>query len=186
MPEHVKPAIPGTADDYARQIKSIWQKAVESIIETGRLLIKAKTALKDKQGHGKWLSMFDESNKNKLPFGERTAQMLMEIAEHPILSNPKFTSVLPASWYTLYRLTKLPDDELTTILADGTITSDTTSKDADKIIEKLREDGLYLYSRVTEALNILIRFMEKWPDASFIAAYVFDEMERVGYRFDRE
>jgi hypothetical protein len=38
-----------------------------------------------------------------LPFNERTAERLMKIAGHPVLTN---TSHLPTSWTTLYELSK--------------------------------------------------------------------------------
>ena len=44
-----------------------------------------------------------------LPFGERTAQRLVTIANDPRLSNATHVSHLPQSWYTLYELTKVPD-----------------------------------------------------------------------------
>ena len=43
-----------------------------------------------------------------LPFGRRSAQMLMKVAQSPVLANTKHASLLPASWYTLYELSRLP------------------------------------------------------------------------------
>ena len=47
---------------------------------------------------------------DKVPFGVRTAQFLMAIAEHSILSNTKHASLLPPSWMTVYELTKLVEE----------------------------------------------------------------------------
>jgi hypothetical protein len=109
------------ASEWATRINAEWRKSVEAIIETGRLLIQAKEDL----GHGKWCEMFRDPRFRALnypvPFTVRTAQMLMVIAEHPILSNAKYTSHLPPSWYTLYRLGSLPDNELLMLIEDGTI-----------------------------------------------------------------
>jgi hypothetical protein len=77
---------------WARKVRAAWQKSVESIIETGRLLIEAKAALP----HGGFEIMVKD-----LPFGARAAQFLMKVASHPVLSNPKHASLLPASWMTL-------------------------------------------------------------------------------------
>ena len=44
-----------TAKEFASEIRTSWQKAVGSIIETGKLLTTAKKAL----GHGKWQTMFE-------------------------------------------------------------------------------------------------------------------------------
>lgn len=55
-------------------------------------------------GHGHWLAMFQNK---EVPFGERTGQMLMTVADDGQVSNAKHASLLPPSWYTLYELTKL-------------------------------------------------------------------------------
>ncbi len=55
----------------------------------------------------------------ELPFGARTAQMLMKVSADECLANPKHVSLLPASWGTLYALTKLSDDEWGNALEAG-------------------------------------------------------------------
>src|SRR5690349_19379128 len=73
------------AAEYAKRITAAWLKSVESILETGRLLVEAKAAL----DHGQWLKMFSGMfERGNVPFGVRTAQMLMAIAEHPVIGNP--------------------------------------------------------------------------------------------------
>lgn len=57
-----------------------------------------------------------------IPFGERTAQMYMAVAQNPQLANPNHGSCLPASWRTLYELTTLPEPTLKHALKDGLIT----------------------------------------------------------------
>jgi Protein of unknown function (DUF3102) len=141
---------------WAARITSCWQKAVTSIIETGRELIAAQ----DDLDHGEFGKLVEE----KLPFSSRTAQRLMAIARNPIISNPTHVSHLPPSWGTLYQLTKLPKEALEAMLANGKINSETQRKDVEEIYKKIRDEGLYLYDRVSEALNVLIAFMEKWPE----------------------
>ena len=93
----------GDAQTWAARITERWRASVESIIESGRLLLRAKDALP----HGEFGAMCE----HHLPFTARTAQMLMAIAEDQRLANPKFISLLPASWGTLYDLTRLSDEE---------------------------------------------------------------------------
>jgi hypothetical protein len=81
------------------RIRGAWQKCAESIIETGRLL----NAAKDELEHGSFLEMV----RSKLPFGPDTAERLMAIARHPVLSDSAHAPILPPSWMTLYELTKL-------------------------------------------------------------------------------
>ena len=54
--------------------------------------------------HGECERMFGQS---LVPFGIRSAQMLMAVAQHPVISNTKHVSFLPPSWGTLYELTKV-------------------------------------------------------------------------------
>jgi hypothetical protein len=109
-------------DDHARAISAAWQKGLDSILETGRLLLKAKEELDE---HGAWLPMI----RKHLPFGPNMAQRLMKIARNPILTNTARAPFLPAHSETLYQLTRL-DEKLGegTLLAkieDGTITPKT-------------------------------------------------------------
>ena len=84
-------------DDWVTKISAAWQKQVSSIVAVGLALCQAKDAL----AHGAFLSMFKDYKGNKyrggqkLPFGSRTGEMLMDIAIHPILRDPKFVSNLP-------------------------------------------------------------------------------------------
>ena len=59
-----------------------------------------------------------------LPFGPRSARMLMAIASDPRLQNGTNGSVLPVSWRTLYEITRLDDAALEARIADGTIRAD--------------------------------------------------------------
>src|SRR5262249_19728146 len=111
---------------FAMKIEAAWQKAVGSIIETGRLLNEAK----DKVNRGDWLKLVKH-----LPFSERTAQMLMAIAANPILSNPNHGSHLPPSWRTLYELTKLPAEVLVAKIEDHTVNSGMERIHAQVIVE---------------------------------------------------
>ena len=121
------------ADDwqsYADRIAATWQEVVESIIATGRLLIEAKAKLK----HGEFGDMMQ-----LVPFGERTAQMLMAIAANPVLSNTNHGSVLPPSWRTLYELSRFPDDLLLAKIEDHTINPDMQRKDIKLITDETGE-----------------------------------------------
>jgi hypothetical protein len=145
------------ADAFAAQINATWQKSVEAIIETGRLLIKAK----DKLPHGAWLDMFSvtfgrpQMMAGKVGFSVRMAQMLMAIARNPVLSNAKFVSRLPASWGTLYQLTTLPPGELQSLIESNAIHPDLRRSDVRKL-------GFDLCERVPAALDTLVHFMERW------------------------
>ena len=114
---------------WADRISAAWQKAVEAIVETGRLLIEAKQELR----HGQFESMVQL----KLPFTPSTARRLMAIAQHPVISNRAHVHVLPPSWGTLYELTKLDAPTLQARIRDGTITPKIERRD----VAKLRGGG---------------------------------------------
>jgi hypothetical protein len=108
-------------NQWATRISTAWQKSVESIIETGGLLIAAKAAL----DHGQWGQMVESD----LPFSRQTAHKLMKIADDARLSNVAHVRHLPPSWGILYELTKLDDDTFDQKLRDGTIRPDMHRKD---------------------------------------------------------
>jgi hypothetical protein len=102
-----------TPQEAAARIVSAWQGAVNSIIETGRILIEAK----ERVPHGQWLTTIE-----LLPFSEGTARKLMAIAEHPDLANRSHGNDLPASWTTLYILAQLPPGEIPRLIESHQIT----------------------------------------------------------------
>lgn len=106
-----------TKADFAAAISHRWHDSVVAIIDVGKLLLEAKATLP----HGEFGPMIKS---DKVPFGVRTAQFLMAIAEHSILSNTKHASLLPPSWMTVYELTRLPDEPLREMLSNGTIHPD--------------------------------------------------------------
>jgi len=123
-----------TKASWAKAIRSQWQQSVECIIEVGRLLEQSKTTLP----HGQFEQMVEED----LPFGARAARMLMTIARHPTLTKRKHASVLPASWYTLYEMTRLPERDLGVALASGELGPETKRRDVVQLKETLRQQEL--------------------------------------------
>lgn len=151
-----------SVNEFSSRIKATWQKAVESIIETGRLLIEAK----DKLPHGEFQKMINQ----QLPFGVRAAQILMAIAKHPVIGNAKHVSHLPPCWGTLYALSSIPDRDLLELIEEGRITPETTRNDVKKF-------GFYLFERVPAALNVLLDFSYRYPDPDdFVPDYLGSQM----------
>ena len=107
---------------WASRISARWQDSVDAILDVGRLLIEAKGELP----HGQWLKMFDG---REVPFGKRTAQMLIKVSLDARLTNTKHASLLPNSWFTLYELTKLDDETWGMALESGAIHPEMERKD---------------------------------------------------------
>jgi len=121
---------PRTVPEFAARITACCRRTVETIIETGRLLIAAKEQL----AHGE----FEHMVESELPFGPRTARMLMAIASDPRLTNRNHGSALPTTWRTLYELTRLDDVTFQARLADGTIRPDMERQDVAAVIKQER------------------------------------------------
>lgn len=102
---------------WIARIAEEWRNSVEAIMQVGRSLIEAKAALP----HGAFLQMLEDE---ELPFGASTAQRLMAVARDRRLSNAAYLQYLPASWGTLYELTKLSDEEFTSAIDQRVIRPD--------------------------------------------------------------
>ncbi len=75
---------------WAAQITASWQRSLNAIIETGRLLIAAKEG-EGRLAHGESLNLIRKHR----PFGERVAQCLVKIAQDERLTSVKYPSLLP-------------------------------------------------------------------------------------------
>lgn len=118
-----------TADYWALRINAEWRKSVEGILNVGRQLIAAKEACE----HGEFLRLFkghENAVSEPVPFSANTAEILMKVASHPVLSKSEIAQSLPQSWYTLYELTKLDDEQIVAGIKAGEITPDMTRAEA--------------------------------------------------------
>jgi hypothetical protein len=112
---------------YQLEIRAAWQKAVTSIIATGQLLQKIHAAIP----WGERGRLYEGPNK---PFSSRTAEMLIAIAAHPVISNPKHASFLPASWYCLFLLSELPPERLEQLIDDKTVRADMQRREVNELL----------------------------------------------------
>ena len=112
-PEDFDTAPASSRQEYAMRIGGAWRNAVECYIEAGSWLVEAKKELE----HGEFEAMIRE----ELPFTESTARRLMNIALHPVLANRAHVNDLPASWGTLYELSKMKQEDLERAIEDGVV-----------------------------------------------------------------
>jgi ClpX C4-type zinc finger len=118
--------------EFVEKIRECWFAAVRSIIDAGQLLIEAKGQL----DHGEFLLMIDTD----LPFGARTAQMLMQIASHEVLANTKYYFALPPAWGTLVHLARLEPDRCRALIEDKSINPEMTQEDARALVKPPEQD----------------------------------------------
>jgi hypothetical protein len=142
-------------DDLVVRFNTAWRQTVESIIESGRILIEAKR----KVGHGNWMPFLE-----KIKLDNRKANYLMEIAEHTVLSNLKHAANLPRCWYTLARMAQFEPSELEELLDKGTIDSQTERNEVEALLAKRDRRGHAKFDQIVEALATLNKFVKHWPD----------------------
>lgn len=92
---------PKPIEAWATQISSAWQKPTGAIFQVGDLLLKAKTEIP----HGAFIDLI----RNKLPFNERTAQRLMQIARDDRMRNASVQTLLPPSIPQLVTMSRLDE-----------------------------------------------------------------------------
>lgn len=123
---------------WAERITAAYSDSVAAIIRTGAELIAAK-ADPEIGRHGNWGTLTGETTgKPMLPFGPRSAQCFMAIAAHRWVSNPNHGSDLPASWRTLYEMTKLSAGECDAYRAAGRIHPDMQRADAVALVAEAK------------------------------------------------
>jgi hypothetical protein len=150
------------------RISTTWQRHVEAVIETGKLLIEAHDDLIGI--HGAWLSMV----RNDLPFKYATAKKLIAIAHHPVLASGSHENHLPASWTTLYELSQIDEATLGNLLETGQVTPHTERKD----VERLRRTTAAGQSIATMTHDDKVAYaMSQWQAATTRAFnFVWDRL----------
>lgn len=116
---------------YVKAISAAWKRALEGILEAGKILAQAEKDLGRKQ----WLAMVE----NELPFTRRTAEKLLKIASDTRLTNPKYRNLLPPRWTTLHELTFLKDAEFERAITEGLIHPDMERSEAERLIPSKRQ-----------------------------------------------
>lgn len=148
------------AEQWAGRICTQLGKSVESIIEVGRLLVKAKADL----AHGEWGRLFEDE---LVPFSINTAQRLMAVSQHPVLSNTAHGQHLPSSWRTLYELTKVEPQTLTNALKDGVIAPDMERRAVRALMPAALPSEPHAFHWLTAIGDLrarVERVINAWPD----------------------
>lgn len=118
---------------HAGRICESLAKGVESFIETGRRIIDAKGALE----HGQFMRMVEE----RLPFNHHTVNKFMNIATDERILKCSHGDILPASWTTLYEMTRLDNGTFKRAIADGTIHPGVERKTITALRKRLRQNN---------------------------------------------
>lgn len=128
--EEILPVDSMTPDEAAAYVTEAWRGSVAAIVLTGRRLLEARSRVPE----GQWLQAVE-----KMPFGERTAQQIMRVAEHPDLdaSHDSGLDRLPRDYNTLSILAGLPEGQVTAHIQAGAITPELDRRQARDLVRSV-------------------------------------------------
>jgi hypothetical protein len=159
-----------TRKEHVASICEAWSNTAAGFIETGRRILEAKGPGPNALPHGEFMQMAER----ELPFSLATAEQLMAIARNRVLSNSAHAPILPASWMTLYELTRLSEEVLEAKIADGTINPKTERKDVITLRRPPPEPGTEPPIKLPGGPHAdcvqLERLAQRWDDHALAAA----------------
>jgi hypothetical protein len=153
---HADPAL----DALCAKITAKWRRAIEDWIDIGKMLLQAKgkPGARGQLEHGDFLPWVARMQaEKKLPFGPRTAQELMRIANNSVLSNTSNWSHLPCCYRTLATLARAPEGELQEWIEKRCVDPDTQPQDVRRLL------GWQDRDKAIDALNVLLRILPYVP-----------------------
>lgn len=116
---------------WVERIRIAMRKAVSGVIESGELLIEAQAALSPED--------FRVLVHDRLGLAPSTVRKLKLIARHPVLADRSKWNALPASWTTLYRLSRIESAELHVALGKGWIVPDLPARQIPEVVRRARK-----------------------------------------------
>lgn len=117
---------PRSPEQWAALVRADLGQAVAGFVAAGRHLIEAKQQIP----HGGWLSWL----KDDVRLGRSQAEALMDLARHAAISNSQYVGNLPASWGTLYELSRLEPPLLEAAISAGRVTPNLERKEARALV----------------------------------------------------
>ena len=124
------PAI--NVDEAVQKIGASWHRATQSIIETASLVLEYTQS-------AEWTDIREKLIGQKI-MSKTVISMLTSIAENPLLTAPENLDRLPASYNTLYQLSKL-DGNLPRVFDEGLVTPDLTFEDVLDLRSRIAEES---------------------------------------------
>ena len=119
-----------TIKSHVAEIKVLWNKSRDGIVELGKRL---KTAKYDKTVDGHMFSQICTDS----GFSTKNADKLITIAESPRITSGQYENILPISYGTLYEIATLKDNKFEDAVKNKVIHPDCFRRD----IESLKKDS---------------------------------------------
>jgi N6-adenosine-specific RNA methylase IME4 len=160
---------------WAVKILKVWQAALESIIETGRLLRAAKKDL----DHGEFMKMVKED----IGFSISKAERLMKIAADARITDSAHMPIMPPCWGTLYEIAKLNKTDFKLALRTGIIRPD-CERERIKVFRRIQANKRIKRANVItpEGTFATIFADPAWPDMGRLPypALTMEELRHLG------
>jgi hypothetical protein len=144
--------------ELTERFRNAWRMGVEGIINAGRVLIEGK-----EQFPGEFLGWIERDLRlGDRKVGVRTAQMLMQIAHHPVISDANHWFAFPPSWRTLHELSKIRPARLLRFIKSGKVNPGMTREDACALQDKHPHDpdAVFISSMVARFERGLSQFTD--------------------------
>jgi hypothetical protein len=108
-----------TLVDFRDRITTSWNRTVEGLFDTSKLLVDAEDSLDT----GEW-----EELKNTLPFRDSVRSMMMSIGKSKRFNKQSIREKLPPNYNILYEYSQLEDDQWDMAVADGIVDTDVSTE----------------------------------------------------------
>ncbi|MBF0153405.1 MAG: hypothetical protein HQL64_06680 [Magnetococcales bacterium] len=118
---------------HQQKIRTAYNKSVDGIIETCRLMAIAKKEL----DQAAWKRL-----QSSLPFTLQTIRKMVQIGESDRFQNAPMGALLPPSWRTLYEIMQLPDEIYLKAIENGVIHPEMQRRDVETLKTK-KTSGQY-------------------------------------------
>lgn len=145
-------------DDFTSAIRGSWNKAIESVMETARMVQRAERTLSRKD-----LNALKQRLEQQRVMSGPTFSKLAKIAAHPVLSSPENLSLLPPSYATLYELAQHDAYEVEKALQQGKIHAAIKHRDVSSILPKRAPNRLTTRTG-TRKITISVKFTAQVGD----------------------
>jgi len=164
---------PDSIEYFEKAISLQWNKAVESIIEVGRLLHEAENTLGGLQ-----------MNKlcNQLGMKTRTRQRLIQIANYEPFQDASILTHLPNSYSTLATISQLSEDEFDTALKNKIISTESTGGAITTYIKQLKASSSPNSNQETPKANF--EFISVYIDRNSIGTEQINELAELKHKMD--
>jgi len=156
---------------FEQEISIQWNKAVESIIQVGRLLHEAESAL----GGLKMNKLC-----KKLGMKTRTRQRLIQVASYPPFQDASILTHLPSSYSTLATIAQLPEKVFERALKENIINSESTGGAITSYIKSLKSSS----TPKPTPPNANFEFMSIYIDDGSIGAEQLNELAKLKRKLD--